>query len=168
MSAIRKAENTIGGLFKGVPNLPDSSKESLAKAWPWIALVFGILQVLAAWGLWGVVRLVDRTADIVNTYSIYYTGNSVALSGMDKTLIYLGVLVLLVDGVLLLLAFPKLKNRSRSGWDLLFLGALLNLGYAVLSLFIRDRGIGTFIMNLIGSGIGFYLLFQVREKFVKQ
>ncbi len=167
MLAVKKAEDTIGGLMKGLPGLPESSKESLVKAWPWIALVFGILQILVAWGLYGVISLVNRVSDITNTYSIYVTGQTAGLSSLDKTLIYLGVLVLLVDGVVLLLAYPKLKTRSKAGWDLLFLGALLNLGYAVLSIFIRDRGVGSFIFSAIGSAVGFYLLFQVRAKYTK-
>jgi hypothetical protein len=75
------------------------------------------------------------------------------------------VAVLAVEAVILLLAFPKLQKRQRAGWDLLFLGALINVVYAVLQIFTYQRGVGSFIMSLIGSALGFYLLLEVKSKF---
>ena len=75
------------------------------------------------------------------------------------------MVVLVVEGVLFLLAFPKLQKRERKGWDLLFLAALLNVAYSVLTIFIDGRGFGSFLVNLVGSAIAFYLLFQVKSKF---
>lgn len=162
MSAVSKLEKQLGDVFKGAPALPANAKESLAAAWPWIALVFGVLQLIAAWGLWDITR---RSAELFDTLSRYYTGRSYGLSSFDKTVIYLGIAVLVVDAVILLMAYPELKKRAKRGWDLLFLGALINVGYSVVSLFIDDRGVGSFIFSLLGSAIGFYLLFQVREKY---
>lgn len=152
-------------MFKGAPALPDNAKKSLVDAWPWIALVFGILQLLAAWGLWGITRFVDRINDATNSLSLYYTGRSAGLSAMDKNVIYLALIVLLVDAVILLLAFPELKKRTKKGWDLLFLGSLINVVYAVVSVFIHNRGVSSFIFSMISSIIGFYLLFQVKDKY---
>ncbi len=166
MKAVKDIENKLGDLYKGAPAMPDSSKESLANAWPWIALVFGVLQLLAAWFVWGVIASVEKLYTATNIYTAY-TGVNYGLSSMDKLFIYLGAVMLVVDGVILLMAYGPLKNRARRGWDLIFLAALLNLAYAVVSLFIQDRGVGSFIGSLIGSAIGFYLLFQVRDKFAK-
>lgn len=162
MSAVKQWEDKIGGLFKGAPALPENGKEGLVKAWPWIALIFGILQLLAAWALWGLMRTAES---VVNLYNAYYVNYPDVMNGFDKFVIYLGIAVLLVDAVILLMAYPELKKRSKRGWDLLFLGALINLAYAVVSLFINDRGFGSFIFSLIGSAVGFYLLFQVRGKY---
>ncbi|MBI3624174.1 hypothetical protein HY218_00925 [Candidatus Saccharibacteria bacterium] len=139
--------------------MPENAKETLVKAWPWIALVFGVLQLLAAWGLWQLTRFVESLNNLV-----LYTAAK-PITGFDKTLIYLGVLVLVVDGIILLLAYPHLKLRNHKGWELLFLGALLNVVYGVVELFINGRGIGSFVFSLIGSAVGFYLLFQVRDKY---
>jgi Na+/melibiose symporter-like transporter len=147
------------GWFKAAPKLPENGKEGLAKAFPWIALIFGVLQLWAAWGLWVVYDRADRVLDL---FSVYY---DVGYTGMDRTMIFVGIAVLAIDAVILLMAWPKLSKRERGGWDLLYLGALLNLVYAVVSLFIDNRGVGSFIFSLIGSAIGFWLLFQVREKF---
>lgn len=165
MIATKQLETKIGDLFKGAPPLPENAKKSLVNAWPWIALIFGVLQLLAAWGLWGLTRYVDRLNDVTNTLSMYYTGRAAGMSSLDKTIIYLALIVLVVDAVILLMAYPELKKKSKAGWDLLFLGSLINLAYAVVSIFIDDRGFGSFIFSLLGSAIGFYLLFQVKDHY---
>lgn len=167
MAVLKTTENQLAGLFKGVPNLSDSSRETLAKVWPWVALIFGILQLLAAWSLWRFMDNFNQAADYVNSLSIYLSGDSVALSGTDKAIVYLGLITLVVDAVLLLMAYSPLKARQRRGWDLLFLASLLNVAYAVVALFMRGHGLGSFLFSLLGSAVGFYLLFQVRDKFSK-
>ena len=167
MGVLQKAEETIGGLFKGLPKMSESSRESLAKAWPWLALIFGVLQLAAGYWLWKLTRAVEVLNDFVNSLSQYYTGTNVGISSFDKTLIYVGAAVLVVEGAIFLIAFPKLQKRERKGWDWLFLAAMLNLVYSVIAIFINGRGFGNFLVNLLGSGVAFYLLFQVKDKFSK-
>ena len=162
MEQVHKLETKLGEFFKPLPALPKDSKEALVKAWPWIALVFGVLQVAAAWGLWGLVRWSDR---VVNVFSSYYTAAGVGYSSSERMVIYLALIVLLVDGVILLMAFPELKKRSRRGWDLLFIGALLNALYSVVSIFIDARGMSSLVMGALSTAVGLYLLYQVREKY---
>jgi hypothetical protein len=162
MDAIKKLEDKLNVFFKDLPALPDSSREALVGVWPWIALLFGVAQILAAWALWNMIRAAET---LVGRYGSFYVKYPAALSSADRLVIYLGVAVLLADAVILLMAYPELKKRSRRGWDLLFLGALLNVAYSVVSLFINGRGVSSFIFSLIGSAVGFYLLFQVRGKY---
>ncbi len=165
MSVVQNIENKLAGAFKDLPPLPESSKEALAKFWPWLALIGGLVQLLAAVTLWRLTNYVDRLSDYANEISRYYTGVAAGPTSFDKTVIYLGVTLLLVDAVILLMAYPHLKKRAKQGWDLLFLGALINAVYSVIQIFTYQRGIGDFIFGLLGSAVGFYLLFQVREKF---
>jgi len=167
MELVRKIENKMSDWFKGLPPLPEGGREGLAKAFPWIALVIGILQLIAAWGLWNLTRTVDALNTYVNTYYQAATGTtaSIGLSSTDKMVIYIGLIVLVIDAVILLLAFSPLSKRIRRGWDLLFLSALINLVYAVVSIFINGRGFVSFIFSLLGSALGFYLLFQVKSKY---
>ncbi len=165
MEIVQRADAKLSGVFKGMPPLSNDAREGLAKAWPWIALVFGILQLLAAYSLWRLTQYVSILNDLAQSLGTY-SGYNVGISSFDKIMIYLGVIVLALDAVILLLAFPKLRARQRAGWDLLFLGVLLNVVYAVVVLFVNGRGVGSFIMNLIGSALGFYLLYQVKDKFV--
>lgn len=161
MDAVKKIDNKLEQYFKGLPALSDSSKEVLATAWAWIALVFGVLQLLAALGLWNLIR----TAERAGFFSNYYVDFPGALTSTDKTMIYVGIIILVVDAVILLMAYPELKQRARRGWNLLFLAALLNVAYSVVTLFISQRGVGSFVLGLLSSAVGFYLLYQVKAKF---
>lgn len=163
MAVLQSAEQKLVDVFKDLPPLSKGAKESLANAWPWIALTFGVLQLLAAYWLWKLASIVNVLDTYSNTLVRTYGGQDINLSGTDKTIIYLGLAILVVDAVILLLAFSPLKNRARRGWDLLFLASMINLAYSVISLFIDGRGFGSFLVGLLGSAIGFYLLFQVRE-----
>lgn len=165
MGAVKQLEDGLAKIFKDLPALPESSKEGLAKVWPWLALIGGIVQLLAAWGLWHLANWASRVSDAVNTLSVYYAGYEAGPSSFDKTVLYAGIILLVVDAVILLMAFPKLQKRERGGWDLLFLGALINLAYGVMQIFTYQRGMTSFIGSLLGSAVAFYLLFQVREKF---
>ena len=165
MKSLKTVEDKLSDVFKGLPPLPDSTKEGLAKVWPWLALIGGIVQLLAAWALWNLANWASRVTDIANSLSVYYAGYQVGPSSFDKTVIYAGIVLLVADAVILLMAFPKLQKRLRSGWDLLFLGSLINLAYGVAQIFTYQRGVGSFIASLVGSALAFYLLFQVREKF---
>jgi uncharacterized membrane protein HdeD (DUF308 family) len=80
--------------------------------------------------------------------------------------LWAGVVLIGVEGLLYLLAFPGLRDHKKQGWNYLFYGALLNLAYAVVSLFTNYNSVGNFLGALIGSAIGFYLLFQVRSAYV--
>lgn len=164
MGLVKKAEDSLEGVFKGLPPLPEGGREGLAKAFPWIALVFGLVQLFVGFGLWDLARTAERLNDIANSF-YQYTGTRVGLSSTNKMFIYLGIIILIVDAVILLMAVSPLMKRLRRGWDLLFLSALINLAYAIVSLFIHDRGIGSFLGSLLSSAIGFYLLFQIRSKF---
>ena len=159
---INKLEATIGSLFKDTPPLPNNAKQTLVNIWPWLALIFGIVQILAAWALWGLLSWANRMDD---AYRAFYAPAVHGYSSFDRMLVYFGLIFLLVDAVILLMAYPELKKRARRGWDLLFLGSLINLIYSVVSVFIRGRGISSLIFGLVGSAIGFYLLFQVRDMY---
>jgi len=168
MKQLEQAEKSLSGLFKDLPSLPKNGKDTLVNIVPWLALVFGVIQVFVAIGVWRLADVVDRAADLVNTYSAFYAVPAAHISTFDRTVIYLGAVVLLIDGVIGIMAYKALAARQRRGWDLLFLAALINVAYAVLSIFINGRGFGSFIMSLIGSAIGFYLLFQIQGAYTKK
>ena len=167
MELLHKFENKMADIYKGVPQLPQNARDTLVEIWPWIALVFGVVQVFAAWGLWRLIHVIsalDEWARTVGNYYGHYAYNA-GPSMFDKTMVYVGILVLLVDALILLLAFPKLKLRQRAGWDLLFLSALANVAYGVVQIFIDGRGVGSFIFSIIETGVVFYFLLQVRDRY---
>ena len=165
MEAVKNIDKNLEKSFKDLPHLPESTREGLAKIWPWLALIGGILQLLAGLALYRLANYANNLNDLVN--SLYVTTAKVGPSSFDKTVIYVGVAVLVVEAILLLMAFPKLQKRERAGWNLLFLGALINVVYSVLQIFTYDRGFGSFVGGLIGSAVGFYLLYEIKAKFSK-
>lgn len=165
MGSLESIERQLAEVFKGLHQFPDSTKETLAEIWPWLALIGGVLQLWAALLLYHLATFTDKIINAVNSVSRYYVGQPVGPSSFDKTVIYLGVLLLVVEAVILLMAFPKLQKREKGGWDLLFLGALINIVYGFVQIPTFQRGIWSFLGSLIASFIGLYLLFQVREKF---
>jgi hypothetical protein len=161
MDVVHKIDKKLADVFKDLPALPKSSKELLAQIWPWLALVGGLMQLFAALAIWRLLSWTNRWEELGDFYS-RTIGVDVGPSLMDKTAIYIGVAILLVDAVILLMAFSPLRARVRRGWDLLFLAALLNVAYSVVSIFIDGRGFGSFVFSLLGSAVGFYLLYQVK------
>lgn len=165
MELVHKIEKSLEGVFKDAPALPENAKKNVVAAWPWIALVFGVIQVAAAWSLWRLLDAIQPLVNLSNQLSQYYGGSVVGYSTFDKTVIYAGIALLLLDGFILLMAFSPLQKLQKRGWDLLFLGSVLNVVYSVVAVFINGRGFGSLIMGLIGSALGFYLLFQIKDSY---
>lgn len=122
--------------FKQLPSLPASVKEVLVKIAPWLALIFGVLGIIAGLGVLGLSPLA-------------------LFGGLHASFLFIiaGV-ASIVASVLMLIAYPKLVKKQYKGWELLFWSSAVSAVSAVLSL-----TFGT----LIGIFIGFYLLFQVKS-----
>lgn len=165
-------EKTLGSLadklepiFKGLPALPKNAKEWFVKAWPYIAFIFGIIQVFAAWGLWRSGHVVNQFADYANRISQMYGGDQVVNS--LGVFYWVALVVILVDAAIMFAAYPGLKAKKINGWNMLFLAACINLVYGVVVVFDSTYGgFSKLFSTLIGSAIGFYLLFQVREYYL--
>ncbi len=89
-------------VYKNAPKLPENARETIVKITPWIALIFGVLGVIAGLGLMGVSPL--------------------GLVGgvRSSALLLISGIASVVASVMMLIAFPKLKNRLMGGWILLF------------------------------------------------
>lgn len=149
-------------LVKKAPfQLPKNFKEWIATYSPWIGLVFGVIGLFAALGLW---NFAHQTNDYVNTLNklseVYGTGQKV-----EKLNIwfYGALLSLVFQSAISIIAFPGLRERSKAkGWNLLFISALVSLVYGVFNAVYYDN-LSSIIGTLIGSLIGLYVLFQIRE-----
>ena len=162
MSIVSQADSVLEPLFKDLPSIPESGRESLARIWPWIALVAGLLQLVAAWSLWRLTQAVNAVNNAINSLGIYGYPVTSGLSSTDKMVIYVGLVILAAEAVIFLLAFSPLKARLRRGWDLLFLGALVNIAYAVVSVFIWGAALFMFLLvamlNAAGASAGLRML----------
>jgi hypothetical protein len=167
MGALDKLETNLDeALNKRAPvQIPQNGRKSIAQYLWIIALVFGILQLLAAWEFWRVGHWVDRAVDAVNSLSVYYGGSPVAAEHLGP-IYYVSLLILVATAVLMLLAVPGLKAFQKAGWNFMFYSVLLNALYGVVRVFSEvGGGVGLLIWSLLCSLIAAWLLFQVRDQF---
>ena len=116
--------------FAKFPALPANIKDVLVKIAPWLSLVFGILGVLGILGAMG----------ILATFSAS---------------VMAGAVLALISSVLMVMAFPGLRDRKVAGWKWSFYSQLVSVLLSVVAL--------NFVGALIGGLIGFYLLFQIKS-----
>lgn len=165
-NALKPLEDKLAKVFKDLPQLSASAKKSLAEALKWLSLVFGLLQLLSVWWLWNAGRRADDYVDFANSFS--------RVLGVDPNvhhlgpMFYIALVVMALSAVTLLLAYPKLNQNKKEGWDWLFVGSLLNLVYGVVAIFVDKvdgGGFGKLVTAAIGSAVSFWILYQVRDHF---
>jgi hypothetical protein len=161
MESLNKLEDWLAGIYKSTPKLSDSSKKSIVKAWPWVAVVLGVLQAWGAYALWHWGHEVNKVIDTFNSYF------GTTLAGVHKLSVayWISLVIVIVVAVLLLAAYPGLVKRTKAGWNFLFYAALVNVVYGVFSAFNDYGSVGTLIGQVIGSAILLYFLFQIRDQY---
>jgi hypothetical protein len=165
MSTLKNLETQLNGVFgKNTPKLPSNGRRVLVEYLPWINLVLGVLTLLAALALWNWAHVANNLVDYANRLSAAYGGPQVATQRLTF-MIWLGMIVLVAEALLYIAAFPALRARKKSGWNLLFYALLVNVVYGVVVLFTDYGGLGSFIGTLIGSAVGLYFLFQIRPAY---
>lgn len=141
--------------------LPKGFKDWLVKYGPIIGLVFGIIGLFTALGLWKTAHTVNVLVDSVNELSrLYGTGETV-----DKLNLwfYLAFASILVQSIIAIVAYPGLKERSKArGWNLLFYSQLIGIVCGLFSS-IYYGNLFNFVTYLIGVVIGLFFVFQIRS-----
>jgi uncharacterized membrane protein HdeD (DUF308 family) len=107
--------------------------------------------------------LTNQFVDYANTLSQAY-GGGVVVHRLG-VFFYLAVALLVVDGILMLLAVQSLRERKAMGWNLLFYSVLLNAVYGVVAAFQDFGGAGRLVSALVGTVVGLYFLFQIRDQY---
>lgn len=141
---LNKLETTLDlYLIKKAPALPKNIKELLVKFVPWLVIIGAALSVP------GILSIFGATA--VMTSNPY--GAAVAAT-LGPTY-YLSIALLVVVVALEVFALPGLFAKKKAGWNFLFYATLVSALSSLVSF-----NLGGFI---IGTLIGLYLLFQVKE-----
>ncbi len=130
---------TLEDLFAKAPNLPTNIREIIVKITPWLALIFGILGVLAGLGALGL-SPVAMVAGVDTSFMLLIAG-----------------ILAIISSVLLLMAFSKVKVLKAEGWRLLFLSEVVSIISSLLS------GPNAWVGAIIGGLIGFYFLYQIKS-----
>ncbi len=166
MEAAAKVEKKLDEVLvkKSPVQLPDTTRKQLAQLAPWAALIFGLLQLAAAYWLWDWGRSINKLVDITNSFTALYGVQTVERLNLFY---WLSLIILALDAILLLVAFPALQKRQKAGWDFLFYAAALNAVYGVVSVFNNRGSIFTLATSLLFSTIGLFFLFQIRSQFTR-
>lgn len=168
MSQLNGIEEKLNkALVKDAPfQIPENAKKTIVQYLPIINLILGVVTLWGAWALWRWAHAANRLVDYANELSRALGTTEVAKTSRLSLMLWIGLIVLAVEGVLFVAAYPGLKARSKSGWNLLFYAALLNAVYGVVVAFTDyGSGIGSIIGSLIGTVIGLYFLFQIRSHY---
>lgn len=141
--------------------IPDNGRKTLVNWIPYLALIFGIISVLAAIALWNAghdANSAIRTANEIGAaYGIETRTPELGLA------YYISLFAILTEAALLLIAYPGLKVRSKSkGWNLLLYGVGASLAYGILVAFTIHGSTVDFISSLIGAVISLYILAQIK------
>jgi hypothetical protein len=171
MGAMEQLEEKLNEVFvrKAPYQLPEKAKHVIVNILPWINLIFGVLTLLTAYSLYQAATVVDKWVDWSNQLSKTYGGTATVVTNHLTLMVWLGIIVLAVEGILWIAAFPGVKDRKKTGWNLLFIALLVNIVYGFMSLFISvgtSSGITGFLGYAIGTAIGLYFLFQIRSQFL--
>lgn len=154
-------------LYKKAPPLPDKVREYLVDWLPTLALILALLKLLSVWSLWRWLHTITYLA----SYSIELCRNTGIPSCGSvvhnwSTWIILTIIVNLLSALLYFAAYAGLKARNKEGWNYMYYSGLLGVLYTILVLFSeRSPGSSSALGSLIGTIVGLYLLFQIRNHY---
>ena len=165
MRALEPLERNLDDFFVNQsPPLPPNAKKALVYYLPWINLALGLLTLYSVYVIWHWAHLASNLINYANSISATYGGPQISSNRLTFG-IWVGLIVLALEAVLYIVAFPATRGRKKSGWNLMFYAFLVNVAYGIIILFTDYGSIGTLIWTVIGSGIGLYLLFQIRGSY---
>lgn len=128
--------------FAKLPPLPKGITDVVVKVAPWLALVFGVLGVLGSIAATGLLA-------VLSPFMVLGGGLGVAAGSV------VGAVLALVSSVLLLMAFPGLRDRKMAGWKWSFYAEVVSVASSVVALNLFGA--------VVGALIGFYILFQIKS-----
>ena len=168
MADVSGLESQLNDIFgKQAPKMPDGGKKFFVDWLPVLVMIGAVLRVFGAWALWSAVHITNGYVNLANELSrTYGTGETVSTSYLTVW-VWLALAFTAVQAVLYFMAYNPLKAKAKRGWDLLFYASLLSVAYSVVTLFIHGRGFGSLVAGLIGTAIGWWILFQIRPAYLK-
>jgi hypothetical protein len=145
MKSLNDLAKTLDQSYAKLPSLPKGINDFIVQVSPWLALIFGILAILSALGISG-------TSSVLLPFAVAMGVGRYAFVAIISTI------VLLMQGVIELIAFPPLKARKERGWNLMYYSLILSVVSSIVTL-----NVGSIISSLIGALIGYYFLYQIKS-----
>lgn len=129
--------------------LPTNVKDVIVKIAPWVVLIIIIISIPAVLSLFGLGSFLGGMNPMVPYgFSSRY---------------YLGLIVLTAQVILMIMAFSPLQKREAKGWTYIYYSQLISGAYALLT----SYNVGAFVWSIIATGIGLYIIFQVKSYYKK-
>jgi hypothetical protein len=132
---------------KSLPSFPENIKDIIVQIAPWLALLGAIVGAIS----FLLLVTAGSFLSIINLGSDAYGGSTWAM--------VLGMLLLAAITYFCAVSYKPLLNQEYKGWKNIYLLSLLSFGLNLLS--------GSFISAILGAFVGFWVLFQVKGRFVK-
>jgi hypothetical protein len=145
MNYLNDLAKTLDKSYAKLPALPKGAKDFIAQVSPWLALIFGILAILAGISAFNTLSYVSSLAVIAGVRGFAFTA-------------ILSMIILIIEGVIELMAYSPLKAGKVKGWNLLYYGLILSLVSSIVTL-----SVSSIISSLIGAAIGYYFLYQIKS-----
>lgn len=164
---INKMSDLIEKWLKPLPHLPNVFVKTLAENLWWIIIVGIVFTAMAVFSSIGAIAIALGAANRINSVlGVYATPVNLA----PTVIMSIVSAVFMVASVAILgIAVAPIKSLSRKGWNLLFIGMLLNAVYIVI-LAVMAGWLG-FLPTLIGGALGIaitaYLLNEIKDQFKK-
>jgi hypothetical protein len=157
-------------LVKNAPvQIPTSIRKTIVDYAPVLALVGAAFSLIVASTLW---RLAQKAQDHINAANELTRNYGIVTSASDVeygTLFYVAFLMLIVQGVLMVVAYRGLRERSkRGGWDLLLLSVVVNFAFGFIYAFTDTGGFINLFTTIIASLVSLYILAQIRGQYSKR
>ncbi|MBI2025934.1 MAG: hypothetical protein HYT06_00985 [Candidatus Levybacteria bacterium] len=141
----RQWTKALDDSYAKLPALPKGASDFIVNIAPWLSLIFGVLSILVGVSAFGFLAVLSPFAAVAGAGAYAITG-------------LLSSVVLLVEGVILVVAFPSLRSRVQRGWNLLFWSLVLSVVSSVLSL-----NVFGVVQSVVGALIGYYFLYQIKS-----
>lgn len=143
---MHRVEAKLDEIFvKNAPvQIPENAKKTIVQYMPLLSIVIGVLGLLVSALFWN-----GAQKSIV-------VDNGIGIS------FYLTLLSLVVQSLILILAYPGLREKSKSrGWSMVFYALLVGVAYSLCNS-VYYGSLLSLLAPLSGFIIGLYVLFQIR------
>lgn len=159
---MKKLETVLDDFFvKRAPfQIPENGRQGLVRVLPWLALIGGIFMLWGASILWQLMSWADRWTGVANELGAMY-GTGYVTHATASPLLWVSLVLMVVGAILFFAAFPSLRAYKKSGWDILFWVAIVNILQSIVQA-IAYIDVGGLLVTLIVTSISLYLLFQIR------
>lgn len=148
-------EAKLAPVFSKFPHLPEGGKKFIVDVAPWIALILGILALISLVGGGAIASLMGIFAS--------------AFSSLFLIELLVSLIISIVSVVLMLLAFPGLRDKKKEGWNYVFASQVVSFFGSVFSVILSmgmSYVVSQFLMTVLWTVVGFWILFEIRSYYM--